>query len=1096
MPVGSLFSNPRWAPLFHTTLGAGKILPPVKILPTPAWEHRNSIQHGNSNHPPTGIDESQKSFFHSSHKNNHKNNFGIDKTLHLSPLNKQLLAKFIIISTLAMAPLPDKQQPSPPTNQQQQQQQQPSPPTNHQENAAASLQHPALQATNQQQQPSPPASLQATNQEEQYRKQLGEMYAELAQLFLKEKFGHPSITKLQQEILKFQQSLGVPTPTPQVVMATSPSTLTNGSSSVESDGSGDSVHKGYTYPMKPGVELVLTNKDKDEWMTFDANVQTARWKPERGVVDFDPERFRYPKPPTAPPSPEPATKKRRLNPEEKKAREERKKQQEAAKKDAKKEDRVNTMYLNRIVKNPGLTKGSEENFVLRLTPFHFAQALYGGMRFGFEENLNNLADPWQDANEWKTHKKKMAEVALQALADHKQEHHGVKIYVQRTEPKGKGIFSGYAIPAFTQICETNGSQFPVFCHHCVQKGKSPQECLICWGTVVHQFPVERRPWKEREGVKSMGERTEFGPVKTYVRVEQEFPHDSACQSLVFKMMVSPSVNALNKEEYVNIRFPTDMVVREEFQHLREVSTKGDFKNPMRGVPFGKGVDRIANGIEGYDLDDRAYIKLPVKPGKETKNARLLLGDACMTPESFPNFYIRAMYSHMVNLSCVSEMCPFVAHWPLEKETKPRDKAKAGQPKAADGEKSGKRAPRDKILPQWLPNGNFHLVIRDMTVLFGGMYEKPLSDLGFHNKVTPQLFHMDDTSLDEESRDPSSPFYRYGPDNKAAVIRPHSAIFPIFFDETRTVAIHHPSNKKTIWHNQLLAFDGAVKHGGCTFHPCKKIVEEAVVGIPLFGDGNAERITEDVPKKQAAVEKMMQSLGEARRNKDYSLGVGYTRRYDWSVHFHVDSMLAQKKRSKVNLDLSFYGSEEHPVWESPAVYSKMNPASGRAAHRRKEDEVYNGARLMIDHGKILADKATTGIFKAKLVAGFVACMPSKDLEEGVFVPKNSKSKEEKQVVPEIPKGLKAAPALGRLVQGMLQRAGELRSFDSSNNRTMLKACAKAIETVMKASTANDEKDTEHEATETDDDEDYRRKNVRMDRNKTYYTDAGNFVYDKN
>jgi hypothetical protein len=79
---------------------------------------------------------------------------------------------------------------------------------------------------------------------------------------------------------------------------------------------------------------------------------------------------------------------------------------------------------------------------------------------------------------------------------------------------------------------------------------------------------------------------------------------------------------------------------------------------------------------------------------------------------------------------------------------------------------------------------------------------------------------------------------------------------------------------------------------------------------------------------------------------------------------------------------------------------------RQAHRRKEDDVHRGSSLIIQGGKILADKDTSGIFKAKLVAESVACMPSKDLEDGLYAGK-------RELVPAIPKGVTAAPGLAKL-----------------------------------------------------------------------------------
>ena len=930
------------------------------------------------------------------------------------------------------------------------------------------------------------------------------------------------IHRLKEAILPLNPQ-GIPNP-PQVVLATS--SVSDNSSAKKRDTSSDEDDDNttppyYTYPMKKRVPLTLRYLEKPV-IFDDENHKIAAWKPERRQVDFDPVHFKYPN--KMPIQEEPPKKRRKMTEEEKEAQYKAKVAREKARREAKKEEpKVNTMYLNRSLDNPPLVRGQEENFVLELTPFHFAQALVGDMRFGFDNNLKNPDDPWQDAAQWKKHKKAMAEVALKDLIEYKESKLGYQIYVQRAMPSGNGIFSGYGIPAFSQISETNGSQFPLFCLFCVNNGLHPQECLISWCTICHDFPIQSRPWSEREGSKGLGERHEFGPVKTYIRVDLLFPHDSSCQCQAKNKKFALPLDLLAREEYVSIPFPTEMVVKDEFQPFWDATTKGTYKNPMMGVPFGKGVDRIVNGIEGYDLDDRAYIKLPVLKGVETENARLLLGDSCMTAESFSQFYIRTMYAYMNLLSSVSEMCPFIADWPLEKQS-PKKRAKLSMKEEpngpqnedmamddsnkneADGEinndstpgspqqakqtfSSKKSSKKEKLNPQWMPNGEFHLVIREMSILLGGMFERPPSIIGFNNPITPQLFHMDDTNLDIEGRDIKSPFYRYGPDNKGEVTRPHMGIFPIFHDEQQQVALYHPSNKKRIWFNQLLAFDGATKHCGCTQHPCQVIVQDGVVGVPIDED-----IHEDTTAKLSAVEAMMQNLVLSRKNQsepDYSLGNGYTRRYSPAIHFHNDSMLLVKRRDGNVIDLTFYGQEEFPTFEPPEIYSKMSGIQCRQAHRRKEDDVHRGSSLIIKGGKILSDKDTSGIFKAKLLAESVACMPSKDLEDGLCFGKS-------KLVPAIPKGAAAAPALAKLCIGMFQRAAcndSTPNFTNDRGQKLLTDCARALKKVVDKYPKGELIIDAHKEMDTDEDEDVRRKEPRREDNEGWYTASSEHIYER-
>jgi hypothetical protein len=287
---------------------------------------------------------------------------------------------------------------------------------------------------------------------------------------------------------------------------------------------------------------------------------------------------------------------------------------------------------------------------------------------------------------------------------------------------------------------------------------------------------------------------------------------------------------LAREEYVCSKFPTSVVVKDAFLNLHANVKMGDFKNPMKGLPTGKGVWPITNGLVDYDLDDRSYIHLPVVPGRENENACLLLGTD-MNPVAFGDFYIRVMFAHMTHLCCVSEMSPFVAHWPLVKGAK-----------KGDG---------NKLLPMWRPNPDWHIVMRDFSLLAGGMCPKPPSSLGFYNRVLPQPLHRDDDSLLLEGRDPASPFYRRGEERRGLAMRPHTGIFPIFEDEKRTVALYHPRNRKEIWYNRLLAFDGSTEHCGITHHPCQVITSDA---------------GEDDDAKLAVVEQMMQNRIDAHKKR--------------------------------------------------------------------------------------------------------------------------------------------------------------------------------------------------------------------------------------
>jgi hypothetical protein len=207
------------------------------------------------------------------------------------------------------------------------------------------------------------------------------------------------------------------------------------------------------------------------------------------------------------------------------------------------------------------------------------------------------------------------------------------------------------------------------------------------------------------------------------------------------------------------------------------------------------------------------------------------------------------------------------------------------------------------------------------------------------------------------------------------------------------------------------------------------------------------------------------------------------------------MIANKKRNDGYLDLTGLVENEFATFEDPQHTTRMMEVKeSRLAHLRKEIDVDRGARLMLGDLRVLRSKTTDGLFVAKVVAQSVACMPSKDLEDG-----NTAIDGKEVVIPKIAKGTKAGPALVKLLIGMLKKASgeDLKCLVNQHGRTLLKEGAESLSALLARHEANwNTLNSVHTKVETDDEEDIRRRYPKKDSNKSYYNASGEYIYHQN
>ncbi len=682
------------------------------------------------------------------------------------------------------------------------------------------------------------------------------------------------------------------------------------------------------------------------------------------------------------------------------------------------------MYCNAGVPYPDYVPEKESDFMLSITPIHFAMALFGDEMIGFQECMDSYEDDISNPRAWTQLKRDMATTAGDVLLQVLRERFGwnpmVLIKKQQLQKK-------YPMQQFEK--KTSEKCFPVYCRHCIAADVHPCEALLCWCCLVHLFPNELRDETAENTMENNG------PVKTYIRVELLFPHPTVCPNNKFSP-IDP-LNILAREDYVNVPFPIQQVVGHSMDTLMGNLFFGAHVDPGVGLPEGKGVKRITSALVEADTnkfgDDRSYISLPVENTKENSNAWTLMGDQ-LTAQKWPPIYLRWVFHYMIKLGNVREMCPFVCTWPKLPEVRTKED------------------PFESWAPEWAANESFHLVLRSPSVLLGGMFAGDPESLNFYKRVMFQELHRDDTSLFAESQKESSPFYQKGPEKRSILRRPTSCVATLFAKEKRTLVIHHPSNLKHILHGEIGIFDGACPHGGWTSHPNEVVLSE-----------------EDL------------SGGQTRR-----------RVYNCALHGHIDSMVSEHRRDDGYLDkegvfevVGAYEPSEHAMRQEKVSKSV-------AAHHRKEDEVARDVHMMMDDPaqRILTNKTTPGVFKARVIAQSVCCTSTKDLEEGHSV-------NGKVVVPPIPKGTKAGPAMLAMAVGMLNRASQMK-YPQTMNADGKDLCKRGAEALSGLYKEFNEKhgskviDTTHAAYKTDDEEDLRRKKPKLAKNKNLYDSSGKYI----
>lgn len=669
---------------------------------------------------------------------------------------------------------------------------------------------------------------------------------------------------------------------------------------------------------------------------------TSKWQGTRPVVDFNPARWDLPK----------------------------HFRSKAA------HEQSSVMFCNCGLEYPPLEYKKEADFMLGITPIHFAQAVFGDQQIGLQHSIDNYSEETfvhggiTKDTQWEAMKRKMAQDAIDLMI---AELYDKCCWTAKCPVQGT-VINGFIFKTLEK--KTGDRCFPFFCTHCLDAGVHPASALLCWASIVHIFPREYR------APGSLNQRMRHGPVKSYIRPEMLFPHPALCPNAnrnpaVQLLRLDPR-SVLAREEYINLPFPIQHVVGHSMDDLWHNLVLEKWSDPKTGLPEMKGVERITTGLIDYKnvpADDRCYIELPVREGPSFSNARELLGNS-LNKDNFPPLYLRWVFQYMIRVGVVQEMCPFVATWPnLVPDT--------GDPKK-------NKQIKESWAPQWTNNPKMHLVLRQPSVLIGGMYkgDRPLDT----NRVKCQPLHRDDTNAYEEGLDPTSPFYK-GPDFTSALSRTTSCIATLFAKEKRSLAIKHPANRKDIFHGEIGIFDGATLHAGWTCHPDEVIVLEK--GI----DGQEQK----------------------------------RRVYNCALHGHIDSMVSRVARVDGYLENSNL-FEEDGIYEPPEHALQQEKVDRCIkSYRRKEEEL---ARA-VDHvlhdpaQRIMSSQVTPGVFNARVIAQSVCCTSTTDAELG------------SDHLPAIPRGTKTCPAVMAMAIGMLNIAAVQTYGTNEDGRVACKEAAKSL-----------------------------------------------------
>jgi hypothetical protein len=181
-------------------------------------------------------------------------------------------------------------------------------------------------------------------------------------------------------------------------------------------------------------------------------------------------------------------------------------------------------------------------------------------------------------------------------------------------------------------------------------------------------------------------------------------------------------------------------------------------------------DFINFGTSDYDYDNRKYLMLPCV--KE---------ELPVDPVWHKAVIARIGYILCQHLAIEDEFSPFLldrAKYKRELNRKVKETKEAGN--------------------RWVVNGNCHLSLQEVSLLFGGTEVRVVGDLPVH-----QVMHTDCVGFNKFQAN----------DNLTGKVYPGSFLFPL--QSKRSIYVQNSNNVLTALKNQMLVFRGDLRHGGLT-----------------------------------------------------------------------------------------------------------------------------------------------------------------------------------------------------------------------------------------------------------------------------------------